>query len=99
MEMVDENKTAIVVVFIPPAVEPGEPPINIRMIIRYKPVSLIKVRFIVLKPAVLGVTDWNKDAKIRSPIGKSVNSKKKKYIAGKTIIIAVTINTTLLWVL
>ena len=57
VEKAEENRTAIVVVFIPPAVDPGEPPINIRIIIRYNPVSLIAVRFIVLKPAVLGVTD------------------------------------------
>ena len=56
-EKAEENKTAIVVVFIPPAVEPGEPPISIRIIIRYNPVSLIAVRFTVLNPAVLGVTD------------------------------------------
>lgn len=56
-ENAEENKTAIVVVFMPPAVEPGEPPISISIIIRYNPVSLIAVRFTVLNPAVLGVTD------------------------------------------
>ena len=56
-EKAEENKTAIVVVFIPPAVEPGEPPINIRIIIKHHPVSLIAVIFTVLNPAVLGVID------------------------------------------
>ena len=56
-ERAEENKTAIVVVFIPPAVEPGEPPISIRIIMKYNPVSPIAVRSAVLNPAVLGVTD------------------------------------------
>lgn len=41
---------------MPPAVEPGEPPISIRIIITDCPVSLMAVRSAVLKPAVLGVT-------------------------------------------
>ena len=53
----DAQRTAIVVVFIPPAVEPGEPPINIRIIINSKPGSLMIVKSTVLKPAVLGVMD------------------------------------------
>ena len=54
-DIADETNTATVVVFIPPAVEPGEPPINIRIIISNKPVPLIAVIFAVLNPAVLGV--------------------------------------------
>lgn len=63
------SNTARVVVFMPPAVEPGEPPISIKMVIRDWPVSLIAVRSAVLKPAVLGVTAWNKDSRKRLPIG------------------------------
>lgn len=36
--MTERTKTAKVVVLIPPAVEPGEPPISIRLIIRNRPV-------------------------------------------------------------
>ena len=50
------TKTARVVVFIPPAVEPGEPPISIRKIMMALEDSVIAVKSAVLKPAVLGVT-------------------------------------------
>ena len=50
------NSTATVTVFIPPAVDPGEPPISIRMIITARPNLDIELRSSVLKPAVLGVT-------------------------------------------
>ena len=51
------KKIATVVVFIPPAVEPGDPPINIRLI-RTKRVAWERLAMgIVLKPAVLLVTD------------------------------------------
>ena len=53
--MIDANITAIVEVFIPPAVEPGEPPINIKIIKIVNPISLTPLRLIVLNPAVLGV--------------------------------------------
>ena len=59
-------RTVMVVVFIPPAVEPGEPPINIRMIRSMRPAPLKDVRSDVLKPAVLGVTDWNRERHILS---------------------------------
>ena len=49
--------TAIVVVFMPPAVEPGLPPISIRKIKIYCPASLNSDRSMVLKPAVRVVTD------------------------------------------
>ena len=51
------NNTAIVVVFIPPAVEPGLPPISIKIIVINCPASLIDVKSTVLNPAVRGVTD------------------------------------------
>ena len=53
----ERNSTAIVVVFIPPAVEPGEPPISISTIIIVLLLSLICARSTVLKPAVRVVTD------------------------------------------
>ena len=46
-----------VVVFMPPAVEPGDPPISISRIITDFDVGVIAVRSAVLKPAVLVVTD------------------------------------------
>ena len=73
----EENRTAMVVVFIPPAVEPGEPPISIRMIISISPVSVSRVRSAVLNPAVLGVTDWNREVQILSPRGRPENSQKE----------------------
>ena len=51
--------TAIVVVFRPPAVEPGLPPISIRISESNVPESERFERSIVLKPAVLVVTDIN----------------------------------------
>ena len=56
------SRTVSVVVFIPPAVEPGEPPMSIRKIITAKDELDIPGRLTVLKPAVLGVTDWNSAA-------------------------------------
>ena len=50
------NKTATVVVFIPPAVDPGDPPISIRKMISMRPTPVNAERSEVLKPAVLGVT-------------------------------------------
>ena len=48
--------TAKVVVFIPPAVELGEPPTSISIIIIVFETSVILEISIVLNPAVLGVT-------------------------------------------
>ena len=53
----ERNRTANVTVFIPPAVEPGEPPISMSMIIIAEPDSSIAARSVVLKPAVRVVTD------------------------------------------
>ena len=50
-------RTATVVVLIPPAVEPGEPPIIIRTIIVAMEGSCSAVQSTVLNPAVLVVTD------------------------------------------
>ena len=59
------TSTAIVVVFMPPAVEPGEPPISIRMMLINFPESENAAKSVVLKPAVLVVTDWKSEARIR----------------------------------
>ena len=67
VEKILKTNTAAVVVFIPPAVEPVEPPTTIRQIMRKMLPSLRAARSTVLKPAVLAVTDWNRDARIRSP--------------------------------
>ena len=48
---------AMVVVFMPPAVDPGEPPTNIHKIIMACPLALISDKSTVLNPAVLRVTD------------------------------------------
>lgn len=50
-------RTASVVVFIPPAVEPGEPPTSMSRVIIALEEPVIAERSAVLKPAVLGVTD------------------------------------------
>ncbi len=51
------NKSAAVEVLIPPPVEPGEAPINIRIIVKNCPASVIFSVGIVLNPAVLGVIE------------------------------------------
>ena len=57
----EQISTAMVTVFIPPAVPTGEPPISIKII---DTAAEAFVKFscgIVAKPAVLVVTDWKKD--------------------------------------
>ena len=57
----EQIRTAMVTVFMPPAVPTGEPPISIKMI---DTAAEEFVRFscgIVAKPAVLVVTDWKKE--------------------------------------
>ena len=56
-EIVEKKRTAKVVVFIPPAVEPLDPPMSIRAIIIATAAWLIVCKSTVLKPAVLVVTD------------------------------------------
>ena len=72
------TKTKKVVIFIPPPVEPGAAPININIICKKILDSVIFVRSTVLNPAVRGVTDWKKDARILDPKGMPVKSTKKK---------------------
>ncbi len=58
------KSTPSVQVFMPPPVEPGEAPINIR-IMRKKSVGLARFCIgTVLKPAVRAVTDWKNDTRI-----------------------------------
>ena len=59
---------AKVVVFTPPAVPPGEPPINIKIAQNSLVSSCIALWENVQKPAVLVVTDWNKDASSFCPV-------------------------------
>ena len=57
----EQIRTAMVTVFIPPAVPTGEPPISIKTI---DTAAEAFVKFscgIVAKPAVLVVTDWKRD--------------------------------------
>ena len=57
----EQTRTAIVTVYIPPAVPTGEPPMSIKII---DTAAEAFVRFscgIVAKPAVPVVTDWKKD--------------------------------------
>ena len=54
-EEIFADRTASVVVFIPPAVDPGEPPTSIRAIISMLPAPDREEREAVLNPAVLGV--------------------------------------------
>ena len=49
-----------VTVLMPPAVEPEEPPMNIRSIDAALLIPVIAPRSMVLKPAVRKVTDWKK---------------------------------------
>ena len=53
------TNTASVVVFMPPAVDPGDPPINISIIVTACPALDIAFKSAVLNPAVRGVTAWN----------------------------------------
>ena len=52
------NRAKAVVVLMPPAVEPGAPPVSIRMIMMQRLPSLKVSMSIVLNPAVRVVTDW-----------------------------------------
>ena len=57
----EQNRTAMVTVFIPPAVPTGEPPIIISTS-EIAEDALVKFSCgTVAKPAVLVVTDWNMD--------------------------------------
>ena len=83
MEYTFAASTATVVTFMPPAVEPGAPPMSMRKIITARDTSLMAARSVVLKPAVRGVADWKIEARRRSCGGRAEYSVKKKSTAGK----------------
>ena len=56
----------MVVTLIPPAVEPGAPPINIKTMVKSLLPSVIAPVSTELNPAVLGVTEQNREFKICS---------------------------------
>lgn len=76
------NTTATEVVLMPPAVEPGLPPMNMSMTVRSFEASESAAVSTLLKPAVLGVTAEKKLTSICSPSGMSAfmrpRSRKKK---------------------
>lgn len=79
------------VVFIPPAVELGEPPINISRIITACEESVMDEISAVLNPAVLGVTDWKRESISLFPNGNSLKLQRKKSTAGRIIKRAVVV--------
>lgn len=89
--------TAKVVVLIPPAVEPGLPPMNIKIIVSNLLAGDNAAVSIVLKPAVLGVTAQKSEVIILSPKLMPENveppSKIKKLAEPPTIRKAVVIRT------
>ena len=68
------NITATVVTFIPPAVEPGAPPISISVMVSAWPGPSSSDRGTVLYPAVRGVTAANREQRIRSAPSRPPNS-------------------------
>jgi hypothetical protein len=58
--------TPIVLVFTPPPVDPGDAPINIREIRRKTVAGFRDSRTMVLKPDVLAVMTWKREASIFS---------------------------------
>lgn len=91
------KSTATVETFIPPAVEPEQPPVSMRAISASTPASLICERSAELKPAVLAVTDWNSEWSTRSFIGSPTYSTLKKNTAGRNISIPVVTSTSFDW--
>ena len=67
MDIADMMSTAIVVVLMPPAVEPGLPPMNIKTIASMPPAPERVPEETVLKPAVRGHIDITRAARILVP--------------------------------
>ena len=84
---------------MPPAVEPGEPPINIKTIIMTRPTPVTAAMSAVLKPAVRGVTAWNSERQRRCFSGYAAKSFSKKNRVGNRISHAVVTIITLLCIL
>ena len=98
LHMIRKSRLALVVL-TPPPVEPGEAPMNIRVII-IRRVSLESIPMsTVLKPAVRGVIAWNRDASTRFCHGRSFKirlcSNTKNSTAPPAINTAVATRTTL----
>ena len=64
LEYKNNSITATLVVFTPPAVDPGLPPKNIKITVKNLLASLKAATSTVLKPAVLGVTEQNRELNI-----------------------------------
>ena len=62
VDKIDNRSTANVVVFTPPAVEPEEPPINIKIVDNVIEGSDNIAWLVIAKPAVLQVVAWKKAA-------------------------------------
>ena len=88
--------TATVVVFRPPAVDPGDPPMSMHRIMTACPPALIPFRSTVLKPAVRSVTDWNRLGSPRRDAGRALISKKKNHKKGSRTSRAEVVSTILL---
>ena len=81
---------------MPPAVDPGDPPISIKTISSMLPVPDREDKEAVLKPAVLGVIVRNRERKTRSLTDPEVYSNKNKRSIGMMIRTPVVARTTLL---
>ena len=60
MAITVRTSTRKVVVLMPPAVEPGEPPMNIRVMVIARDGSLKPPMGTALKPAVRELTEWKR---------------------------------------
>ena len=67
LDMQDSSSTAMVVVFTPPAVDPGEPPTNMRKIVSSFEALPMPLTDTELNPAVRAVAEANRDSISRSP--------------------------------
>ena len=65
--IINKTTSANVVVLIPPAAPPGDPPINIVPIKNSNEKGFTNSKSIVAKPAVLIVTVWKKEVNTFSP--------------------------------
>jgi hypothetical protein len=90
-----KRSIAKVLVLMPPPVEPGEAPINIRIISK-KAEKLVKLAmFKVLNPAVLAVIDWKKapnnfpfkDKPFKTPSLSPINRKRAPITINKKLVI------------
>ena len=59
--------TTTVVVLTPPAVEPGLPPMNMRITVRSRPPSVMAAVSMVLNPAVRAVTEAKREERSVAP--------------------------------